>query len=150
MHTKIFLAALSLVVLTAACHKTKTTSTPDPVFPAGMHAKINGEPWTGTYLSYVSDLGGSLANIDFSGYDSTGRTIDFRVNNFKTRGTYTIPQRNDSAFYTTDFNTFNSFVVATSGTISIQAVNDSMIGGTFSFTAGNISVTEGTFYVNYK
>lgn len=130
-----------------ACKKSKNSS-PDPVIARGMSATINGTAWTAT-LNYMSNI--SFGNyVEITGFDSaTGKTIDLRINNFKTRGTYTVPQANDSIFYSTDFGALATPTAATAGTITIQAVNDTAVGGTFSFTAGSNTVTNGTFYWNY-
>jgi hypothetical protein len=141
----ITLLLLAMLCVWVACKKSKS-STPDPVIARGMHAKINGVAWAATYISYIS--AGNY--IDVSGYDSaTGKTVDLRIGNFKTRGTFNIPQANDSAFYASDYGVLLTPLVATSGTIAIQAVNDTAVGGSFSFTAGSITVTEGTFNSNY-
>jgi len=126
--------------------KKKSSPAPDPVIPRGIFAKINGVAWAAdpTTLSNIT-----LGNyVEITGYDSSGKTIDMRINNFKTRGTYTIPQANDSAFYATDFGALASPIAATTGTIVIQAETDTSVGGTFSFTAGSTVITSGTFNVN--
>jgi len=131
-----------------ACKKSKNNPTPDPVIARGMTAKINGVTWTAdpNTMSYIS-----FDNYyDITGYDSaTGKTIDIRINNFKNRGTFHVPQANDSIYYDTDFGFLAAPVAATTGSIAIQAVNDTAVGGTFSFSAGSINVTEGTFYWKY-
>ncbi len=141
------LFALALLAF-AACKKSSTT-TPDPVMARGMSAKINGVPWVAQWFSYESTIGGTN-DVIFSGYDSTGRSIEFRINNFKNRGTYNIPQKNDSAFYALDYNVFSSPEIATTGKVSIQALTDSTVGGTFSFSTANYIVTEGSFNVLYQ
>ena len=137
-----------LLLISAGCKKSKS-STPDPVIPKGFSAKINGTAWAAASISFFS-LTGTPNYLEFDGSDSTGRSIMFRIKNFTNRGTYNIPTANDSAFYSTDFGSFDTVQIATSGKISIQAVTDSTVGGTFSFTAGSIAVTEGSFNVNYK
>jgi len=131
-----------------ACKKSKnSTPTPDPVIARGMTAKINGVPWTAD-LSTMSYF--SFGNyLEVYGYDTTGKTIELRITNFKTRGTFSVPQANDSIVYATDFAYFVDKVNATAGTIAIQAVTDTSVGGTFSFTATGVTVTEGTFNWNY-
>ena len=131
-----------------ACKKTKNSTTPDPVITRGMSAKINGVLWTAdtNTMSYFS-FGNYL---EITGYDTSGRTIDLRINAFKNRGTFIVPQANDSIFYATDYGVLATPSVASSGSISVQAVNDTAVGGTFSFTAGGITVTEGTFNWNYQ
>lgn len=136
-----------LLCASAGCKKSKN-STPDPVIPMGFTAKINGTTWVSGSVSYFS-LVGTPNYLEFDGSDSTGRSIMFKINNFKNRGTYNIPNANDSAFYSTDFGSFATSQIATSGKISIQAVTDSTVGGTFSFTAGGVTVSEGSFNVNY-
>ena len=142
---------LVLSVVWVACKKSKS-NTPDPVIARGVSAKINGVLWTTNVTSVTSITGiGSTENyVDITAYDTAGRTIDLRINNFKTRGTFHVPQANDSAFYSTDYGALISPSAATSGTIAIQIVNDTAVGGTFSFTVpGGITVTEGTFNVNF-
>jgi len=145
----VLIAAFICCILWLSCKKSKS-STPDPVIPAGIFATINGVKFTASQTSTSSITGGSLNSIEITGYDSTGKTIDLRINNFMTRGTYNIPQVNDSAFYSTDYGALVSPIAATSGTISIEAVNDTAVGGTFSYNAAGTIVTSGTFYVNYN
>jgi hypothetical protein len=114
----------------------------------GFTAKIDGTTWISGSVSYFS-LVGTTNYIEFDGSDPTGRSIMLKINNFKNRGTYNIPNANDSAFYTTNFGTFDTGKIATSGKIAIQAVTDSTVGGTFSFTAGGVTVSEGSFNVHY-
>ena len=136
-----------LLCVSAGCKKSKTATT-DPIIPMGITAKINGANWAAQYISHISTTG-SANYIELSGYDSTGRSVMLRVNNFKNRGTYNIPNANDSAFYSTDYNTFATFLTATTGQVVIQSVTDSTVGGIFSYTAGSVTVTEGIFNVRY-
>ncbi len=132
-----------------ACKK-KSNPGPDPVIPMGMFANVNGAAWVGSGVSIFSTTGFGPEFLEFSSYDTSGKGIEFRIVNFKNRGTYNIPQANDSAFYGTDYGSFSSPVVATSGQISIQAVTDSTVGGVFHFSGPGITVTDGTFNVKYN
>jgi len=133
-----------------ACKKSKNTTTPDPVLPAGIFAKINGVPWTGQQMSISSISGTGTGDfVEITGYDSTGKTIDLRILNFMKKGTFSVPQANDSIFYSIDYGALSTPQVAKSGSISIEIVNDTAVGGTFSFTTDSVTVTEGTFKGNY-
>lgn len=139
---------MTICAASMSCKKSKNSS-PAPVIARGMAAQINGTSWTAT-LSTMSDI--SFGNyVEITGYDTaTGKTVDLRINNFKTLGTFKIPNANDSIYYSTDFGALLSPTAATSGTISIEVVNDTEVGGTFTFTAGSISVTNGTFNWSYQ
>jgi len=131
-----------------ACKKSKNNG-PDPVIPRGMSAKINGVQWTAdlSTLSYMS-FGDYVV---LTAYDTSGKTIEFRIDHFKNRGSYTVPQTNDSIFYSaTGYGLLSSGLAATAGNITIQAVNDTAVGGTFNFTADTVVVTDGSFYMNYQ
>ena len=150
MKNRLIPALFALTLLAFAACKKSSTPTPDPVIARGMSAKINGVPWVAQWFSYESNVGGGMNSVTFSGYDSTGRSIEFVVNNFKNRGTYNIPQKNDSAYFAMDFNMFLSPEIGTTGKIAFQAVTDSTVGGTFSFTTSTFIVTEGSFNVLYQ
>ena len=149
MKNRLIPALFALTLLAFAACKKSTTSTPDPVIAAGMSAKINGVPWVAQWFSRETDMGGGENNFIFSGYDSTGKSIKFKVKNFKNRGNFNIPQANDSAYFALDYNTFMSPEIGTTGKIAIQAVNDTAVGGTFNFSTSNYIITEGSFYINY-
>ena len=131
------------------CKKNKNANAgpdPGPVIPKGMNATINGVSFVASTTSYVS-----LANyLQFTGYDTAGRTIILHINNFKTTGKFSVPQANDSIFYSADYGSLSMPVSTGFGTVEIYTVNDTLVAGTFSFTAtGGLSVTGGTFSTNY-
>jgi hypothetical protein len=138
-----------LVAGWSACRK-KSNTTPDPVISRGMSAKINGIPWVASSVSYSSFTGVGSNYIEFYGYDSTGKTVELRLNNFRSRGTFHIPQPNDSAFYSIDYGFMANPLIAASGIVSIQSLTDTSVGGTFSFMSDTIAVSEGSFNVNYN
>jgi hypothetical protein len=88
--------------------------------------------------------------IEVSGYDTTGRSLKLVINNFKSKTSYIVPTAKDSAFYALDYNVFANPQPARNGKITIQAINDSMVGGSFNFNTDSTNITEGTFYVNYN
>ena len=121
-----------------------------PQCPPGMQARISGVPWTATTISYSS----TGNDIEISGADSLGRTIDLRIKKFKTTGIFTLQQGTDSAFY----YPLVTPAYVTAGAIAIQSVNDTAIIGTFSFTledpyafgSGSMVISGGTFNWNYN
>lgn len=152
MHYAKLIPVYLALVLMGSCVKDEIADTPtkpDPIIPAGMHAKINGVAWTANYVSHISILGG-MHYIEVSGYDTSGKSIKLVINNFKSRSTYVVPSSKDSAFMALDYNVFADKQGARDGKITIQAINDSMVGGAFHFVTDSFDVTEGTFYVNYN
>ena len=134
----------------AACKKSKTT-TPDPVYPAGLRAKINGVIWTPQYINKVTSSGGGMYSFEFDGTDSaTHQALYIQVSSFTGRGVHTITATNDMAFYAIDTGGAVVQIAATSGQIDITALNDTAVGGTFNFvSADGTTVTDGTFNVNF-
>ena len=132
-----------------ACSKS-SNSTPDPVYPKGLHAKINGLSWNAQYVNKVTSTGGSLNSFEFDGTDSaTHETIYIFVSAFAGRGGHNLTSASiDKAYYTVDTGTALP-VYATSGSINITAINDTAWGGTFDFVAGSKIITDGTFNVTF-
>jgi len=142
---------LFICTFTQACKKSSGSSTSvNPVIPRGFYGQVNGNIWTGNTISYNSIIGNGTNNLVLYAYnDTTGISVELLLNNFKTKGTFGIPSKNDSAFYSTDYGTFNVFNTATTGQVAIQLLTDSSVGGTFYFVAGTNTITSGTFNVNF-
>jgi hypothetical protein len=132
-----------------ACSKS-SSSVPDPVYPKGIHAKINGDTWTAQYANKVTSSGGGMNSFEFDGTDSaTHQTIYLLVTAFSGRGAHNLTSLSiDKAYYKVDTGTAAP-VYATSGSINITAMNDTAWGGTFNFVAGSKTITDGTFNVNF-
>jgi hypothetical protein len=150
---KITILLVICILAVAACKKSDNTTTPDPVYPAGMHAKINGNTWTPEYVNKVTSSGGGHYSIQIDGTDSaTHETISILLPDFSGRGVHNLSATSyDKAYYSLDTGSFTAPVQvnATSGQINVTSINDTSVGGTFYFTAGSKTITEGTFNVSF-
>jgi hypothetical protein len=159
LQKKIKMRKLSIVLIllicgaAVSCKKSKN-SIPDVIQPRGIHAKINGAAWTAQYANASSVTGGGHYMVAFDGEDSASHElISVTLSDFTGKGTQTITASgNNTAYYlqdTTGGFGMGNIINATSGTVTITMLNDTAVGGTFSFIAGSKTVTEGTFNVNY-
>jgi hypothetical protein len=148
---------LSIVLLMLAgsmawvsCKKSKNT-TVDPVYTAGIHAKVNGVNYTAQYVNKISATGAGHYSIQFDGPDSTTHIIlSIELPDFTGRGVRNLTATSaDKAYYEIDRVAVPIPIYATSGQVNITALNDTAVGGTFYFTAGSNTITDGTFNVSF-
>ena len=156
------LVLLMLIVL-GSCHKTDPTA--DWTYggiPNGIHANIDGVTFSFSAANFSNgvlskETDNGKDNIELLGLDvASDKQIDLVIKHFKTTGTYyftqgvdsatlIIPNKSGSYYLGPDFH-----YVATDGSITIVAANDHFVAGTFSFSAHNIQVTDGTFNISYQ
>lgn len=144
------LLALISASLWLACTKSKSSG-PDPVYPLGIYAKINGVAWKAAYVNSVIGSGSGGYSMELDGPDSlNAERLMIEIPSFGGRGTANITLAGpNKAYYSLDTNFVPAPVYATSGQIKVTSLDDSTMGGTFNFVAGSKTITDGTFYVHF-
>ncbi len=143
--------ATTLALGWTSCKKKSPAPPADVFYPAGIHAKINGVAWTAQYVNMTSLTSNGNYNVEFDGPDSaTNETISITLPNFSGKGVHNLTTTSvDKAYYSLDTNFSSVPVWATTGQVTITAITDTSMDGTFYFTAGSKTITEGTFNVNF-
>jgi Family of unknown function (DUF6252) len=148
---------LSLVALTfgwVACKKKEKVTPPvqidTVVYMPGVHATVNGAPWNNYNVDNTSVTGGGHYNFEYGGTDTNFVKVSIYIDDATGTGVHNLSTTSaDKAYYMMDTGTAPVKVYATSGQINITSLNDSNVQGTFNFTAGSNTVTNGTFNMKF-
>lgn len=131
-----------------------------------MKATINGSPWTSSLATAVEFNTGSPYRLSISGTRfgpaTSSLSLSLRADTKSTvvPGSYRIggPPRTDISVEGTYIGKQDIFITdsdSTAGTLTIEAITNLSVRGTFSFTvpgpsgSNSIEITDGAFYVSY-
>lgn len=147
-----FRVAASLLGLASlvACSKEGDDEVIPPVVTQGMAFTVNGVPFRAQ--TFLARIMGTNAFVSGAATD-TATTYSIRLEMPKRVGTYNLSDTTRaSAFYTRGST---GLYADTTGIITVTAVSDTSITGTFDFVAKpdtgtvNVSITNGIFHTNY-
>ena len=133
-----------------------------------MEATIDGSPWTSSLAAAVEFNTGSPYRLSISGTrfgpgtSTSSLSLSLRADTMSTvvPGSYRIggPPRTDISVEGTYIGKEDIFITdsdSTAGTLTIEAITNLSVRGTFSFTvpgpsgSNSIEITDGAFYVSY-
>lgn len=118
-----------------------------------LSATVNGSAFTSTNTNAAKNPTNGATQLTIDGTASNGQRITVAINNYTgANGTFAVGSGAGKAICAFNAGT-SSDVIATTGTVVItnidnsQYTNGPVVSGTFSFTAGTYTVTNGNFSV---
>ncbi len=140
------------LLILLACSKNQMGTTEE--IPQGLHAEINGIPWSATFASAIQ----TDSILVISGQDIHFNNLTIQLYPFHGEGTYTIPDEDEwiPLNFILYIQKAGKTVYGTSfqhtGTVAVKHYKNQRIEGTFSATLQNsndstdtITITRGTF-----
>ena len=151
--TTIVLSLIALTLIWASCKKKDNNTAVQVdtvVYAPGMHAVVNGKTWNNYNVDNSSITGGGHYQFEFGGTDTNNVKISIYIADATGTGIHSFTATSaDKAYYTIDTGIAPVKIYATSGQLSITTINDSVVKGSFNFTAGPNEITSGTLNMTF-
>ena len=141
------LALLAVTFITACSKKSSSTSSPYTMSATkgGSTVSISGQS---NVVAVVAGPILEIVGLTTSGSDSTG--LIFYVANYTGVGSYTIDGAMNTAEYVSKTSsTTGTLILGTSGTLTITSATSPYMKGTFHFSDGTNSITNGVFTAHF-